>query len=630
MANAQGEIVERLNDSYFLNPLAIGPTHRVFLPTLNHPRRAGSSGSSRHGQPGAVRMPARRHQARSSAGGQLAARDREKSSRRNCSVESPEGKFRAPKRSEVCAHAFEMPGIESLRAGKATGGVAKGTRSLVIIWANTPAMKANDLPASHASPSSPTRRPTLASRFRVLTLCLPLLAACNRGQEKSAKNEAAAKANKDDDAKAKKEAAKKKKEQEKQQKREAEAKKKAKKKAEEEAAKAKALAEKPSFIPSKEFNPDLLDPTKATLTAPDVFQVEVETTKGKFMLELKRELAPKGVDRFYNLVKLGFYDNVAFFRAIDGFMVQFGIHGSPEVNAVWRGARIEDDEGKGSNTRGTISFAMGGKNTRTSQVFINFSGNQNLNSMGFSTIGEVVSGMEVVDSVYKGYGEGAPQGRGPDQGRLQFEGNDYLISAFPKLDYIKKATIVGDEAKVVAAAAEDKKPEDAAQKPEDTKPADAEKQDAAAPSEPAAEPATEPAAQPAAEQGPADRVKQAKAKQQELAKALAAAKALVRQATSDEKKAAAKLTKVTSQSDKATARVQAARKAAEAAQTASAEADKAMREAKTEADNAAAKSKQVGADAATAAAELDKAKAEIAAAEVALREAKKAGAAKSE
>jgi peptidyl-prolyl cis-trans isomerase A (cyclophilin A) len=150
-----------------------------------------------------------------------------------------------------------------------------------------------------------------------------------------------------------------------------------------------------------------------------------------------------GADRFYNLVKVGFYDGVKFFRAIDGFMVQFGIHGDPSVTKVWRQANISDDPVKQSNTRGRVTFAMAGPNSRTTQVFINYvDRNRQLDGMGFAPFGEVVEGMEVVDRLYKGYGEGAPRGMGPDQGRLQAQGNAYLEQEFPKLSGVVRATIV--------------------------------------------------------------------------------------------------------------------------------------------------------------------------------------------
>ncbi|HKW29469.1 MAG TPA: peptidylprolyl isomerase [Verrucomicrobiae bacterium] len=192
-------------------------------------------------------------------------------------------------------------------------------------------------------------------------------------------------------------------------------------------------------------SPGFADPAKLTAKAPGTFEAQFDTTKGKFTIEVTRSLAPNGVDRFYNLVRSGYFTDVAFFRVIPGFMCQFGIHGDPNVSAKWREASIPDDPVKGSNTRGTITFATAGPNTRTTQLFINFGDNVNLDSMGFSPFGKVIKGMDVVDKINGEYGEGAPNGRGPDQGRIQMEGNAYLKKDFPKLDYIKSATIVSME-----------------------------------------------------------------------------------------------------------------------------------------------------------------------------------------
>jgi peptidyl-prolyl cis-trans isomerase A (cyclophilin A) len=189
-------------------------------------------------------------------------------------------------------------------------------------------------------------------------------------------------------------------------------------------------------------NAALLDPSKLTAQAPAKFKAKFTTSKGDFVVEVTRASAPLGADRFYNLVKAGFFDNVRFFRVIKGFMVQFGIHGDPAVNAVWRGARLTDDPVEGSNKRGTLTFATAGPDTRTTQLFINFNDNANLDRMGFAPFGKVVSGMNVVDGLYSGYGEGAPAGRGPEQGRMQEQGNPYLEKEFPQLDYVKTAKIV--------------------------------------------------------------------------------------------------------------------------------------------------------------------------------------------
>jgi len=186
----------------------------------------------------------------------------------------------------------------------------------------------------------------------------------------------------------------------------------------------------------------LLAPEQATEQSPAVFKAKFATTKGDFTVEVHRDWAPRGADRFYNLVKLGFLDDAAFFRVIDGFMVQFGIHSSPQVSAKWQDANIPDDPASQSNKRGFITYATRGPNTRTTQLFINYGDNASLDSQGFTPFGQVTEGMNVVDSLYKGYGEGAPQGLGPDQERIQHEGNVYLKKDFPQLDYIKTARLV--------------------------------------------------------------------------------------------------------------------------------------------------------------------------------------------
>lgn len=189
----------------------------------------------------------------------------------------------------------------------------------------------------------------------------------------------------------------------------------------------------------------LRDPARATTQAPDAFTVKLATTKGDILIDVKREWAPLGADRFYNLVKAGYYEDVAFFRVIGGFMAQAGISGDPELNAIWREARIPDDPVKASNLPGYVTFATGGPNTRTTQFFINFVDNHRLDSMGFAPFGKVRDeSMDVVNKLYAGYGEGAPRGKGPSQGRIQTEGNAYLKKEFPELDYIERATVVED------------------------------------------------------------------------------------------------------------------------------------------------------------------------------------------
>ena len=189
-------------------------------------------------------------------------------------------------------------------------------------------------------------------------------------------------------------------------------------------------------------SPGFADPAKLTEKAPETFKAQFDTTKGKFTIEVTRSLAPNGADRFYNLVRSGYFKDIAFFRVIPGFMCQFGVHGEPGVSAKWREASIPDDAVKGSNTRGAITFATAGPNTRTTQLFINFGDNKNLDGMGFSPFGKVTEGMDVVDKINSEYGEGAPDGRGPSQRRVQAEGNAFLKKDFPNLDYIKSATIV--------------------------------------------------------------------------------------------------------------------------------------------------------------------------------------------
>jgi peptidyl-prolyl cis-trans isomerase A (cyclophilin A) len=185
----------------------------------------------------------------------------------------------------------------------------------------------------------------------------------------------------------------------------------------------------------------LRTPSALNEKAPDIYKAKFDTSQGIFIVEVHRDWAPLGADRFYNLVKNGFYDNVRFFRVLDNFMAQFGINGDPAINTAWRNANLRDDPVKESNKRGYITFATGGPNTRTTQVFISYKDNSFLDSQGFSPFGQVTEGMEIVDKLYKGYGEGGPRGQGPDQGRTQTEGNAYLIKSFPKLDYVKTASI---------------------------------------------------------------------------------------------------------------------------------------------------------------------------------------------
>jgi len=182
------------------------------------------------------------------------------------------------------------------------------------------------------------------------------------------------------------------------------------------------------------------DPESLTEEAPKKFRVKFETSKGEFEVLVKRGWSPLGADRFYNLVKSGFYDDVRFFRVVEGFVVQFGISGEPGVSRAWREKAIEDDPVVEKNTRGSVSFAKSGKNTRTTQVFINLGNNTRLDQMGFSPFGRVMKGMAVVDQLYSGYGENLTR----KQHNIVADGNVYLEQKYPKLDYIEKATIVDD------------------------------------------------------------------------------------------------------------------------------------------------------------------------------------------
>jgi peptidyl-prolyl cis-trans isomerase A (cyclophilin A) len=187
----------------------------------------------------------------------------------------------------------------------------------------------------------------------------------------------------------------------------------------------------------------LLDPGSPAMTAqaPDSYRVEFETTQGRIVVEVQREWAPRGADRFYNLARHGFYDGARFFRVIPGFVVQFGVSGEPEITSVWRRSEIRDDPVQESNLRGHVTFATAGANTRTTQVFINLADNERLDSMGFAPFGRVVEGMEVVDALYDGYGESMPRGQGPIQDRIEREGNLYLEEDFPELDYIVRTRV---------------------------------------------------------------------------------------------------------------------------------------------------------------------------------------------
>jgi peptidyl-prolyl cis-trans isomerase A (cyclophilin A) len=180
----------------------------------------------------------------------------------------------------------------------------------------------------------------------------------------------------------------------------------------------------------------LLTPASLNAKAPARYDVDFKTTAGSFVVSVTRAWAPRGADRFYNLVKHGFFSGAAFFRVVPGFVVQFGLSPDPAVNKAWSGASIKDDSVTQSNRTGYVSFASAGTDTRTTQLFISLNDNARLDSMGFSPIGRVTSGMTVVGKIYAGYGES------PDQSAITSQGKTYLSKNFPKLDRITSATVI--------------------------------------------------------------------------------------------------------------------------------------------------------------------------------------------
>ena len=188
---------------------------------------------------------------------------------------------------------------------------------------------------------------------------------------------------------------------------------------------------------ARSYDRPLLRPALLKDKAPETYQVKFTTTKGDFTVTVTRAWAPLGADRFYNLVNHHFYNNAAFFRVLPGFVAQFGISAYPPVSAAWSRATIADDPVTQGNKKYNLVFATAGPNTRTTQVFINLADNPRLDSMGFAAFGQVTDGMGVVDSLYNGYGEGAPSGSGPNQDQIEKQGKAYLDKDFPKLDSIK-------------------------------------------------------------------------------------------------------------------------------------------------------------------------------------------------
>jgi cyclophilin family peptidyl-prolyl cis-trans isomerase len=188
-----------------------------------------------------------------------------------------------------------------------------------------------------------------------------------------------------------------------------------------------------------------------SVAVPDSFLVAFETSRGRFDVMARKDWAPVGVDRLYTLLESHYYDDARFFRVVKNFVAQFGLSGDPELNDAWRVRRIADEPVKHTNSRGAIAYARGGPGTRTVQIYVNLRNNprlDTLNTFGFPPIAEVVSGMDVVDSLYSGYGEATPRsgaqpGReGPSQDSISRQGNPYLVRGWPKLDYVKTARIV--------------------------------------------------------------------------------------------------------------------------------------------------------------------------------------------
>lgn len=191
--------------------------------------------------------------------------------------------------------------------------------------------------------------------------------------------------------------------------------------------------------------PNLLRPATLKAKAPEVYKVKFTTTKGDVIIQVNRVWAPIGSDRFYNLVRAGFYKDAAFFRIVPRFVAQFGIPARPDVAAVWDHAYLVDDRVTQSNKRGTLTFATAGPNTRTTQIFINYSDNTSLDGQGFAPFGTVIEGMDIVDKFFAGYGEA------PDQGRITAQGKVYLDKSFPNLDRIVNAEVMPADAPAPAA-----------------------------------------------------------------------------------------------------------------------------------------------------------------------------------
>jgi peptidyl-prolyl cis-trans isomerase A (cyclophilin A) len=182
------------------------------------------------------------------------------------------------------------------------------------------------------------------------------------------------------------------------------------------------------------------EPPKQDVPAPDVFKVNLDTSKGPVVIEVHKDWAPIGAQHLFELVNRGYYDGIRFFRVTHAY-VQFGVNGDPQVSSMWSSANLRDDPVKEHNVKGMVSYAKIGPNSRTTQLFINMKDNKDLDKQGFAPIGKVITGMELVEDFYSAYGDMPPRGQGPDPTKIETQGNAYLDSRFPRLDFVKKATI---------------------------------------------------------------------------------------------------------------------------------------------------------------------------------------------
>ncbi|HVJ27529.1 MAG TPA: peptidylprolyl isomerase [Vicinamibacterales bacterium] len=268
-------------------------------------------------------------------------------------------------------------------------------------------------------------------------------------------------------------------------------------------------------VPTADAGPDVAPLAgEADVPKGESYYALFRTSEGDFILAVHPGWAPLGAERFRELLETKYYDNCRFFRVLDGFMAQVGVNGDPAVSAQWRDRAIQDEPAKVSNQRGRVTYAKGGPNSRTTQIFFNYGDNRQLDADAFAPFAEVVKGMDVLGKLYSAYGEGAPHGAGPDQGRLNMQGNEYLQAEFPELDYIKSARIYDTlEAAEVAMSGDDADSTEAStdapssKPPATSPPAGTQKVDSPATETPAEQPAaTEPvpaSETPAAEPAPA-------------------------------------------------------------------------------------------------------------------------------